>query len=499
MMSCTGIKPTWLAGVLLGLSLALLAGSSLSAPVQVQVLPRSELAEIGKELVLDIVITPAPGERILVAGLAVTVDTGEARVLDEPYPLVIQTQPSAADQAAYEGPVRLEWAAPVPPDIAATDFELKVTVSAATSGGAVEPGLWTRDHGRVGLRRGMVRRQDHRLHRPPRPAVVPGRGLRLRPADEPVPLHLPDDPHHAGGHRGPEPGEGRPARTGHVGDLCGGHGPGLRHPRGAQRDGFQRHHRLHAEPDRAHSHGPAAGRPLLQHVRRLRTAGARLPARPPARTGRFQPRRAVRCLRDGDGRRPGGLALRRALPGGAAGLGGHHRQLGAGASSPCSPSASAWVCCSSASARSRPCWGPCPRAAAGWIPSRRAWACCWWPWPSISSGPAGAARAHLLSPGGRDRHPHGRLHGRLRLAGRRRPAGGLAPARAWAWWSSSPACSCWAGLLPDARIPDALAAGWPGTRRLRTRHRGCWPGGGTGDRDRRRGRRACCRRRSRGP
>jgi thiol:disulfide interchange protein DsbD len=143
MMSCTGIKPTWLAGVLLGLSLALLAGSSLSAPVQVQVLPRSELAEIGKELVLDIVITPAPGERILVAGLAVTVDTGEARVLDEPYPLVIQTQPSAADQAAYEGPVRLEWAAPVPPDIAATDFELKVTVSAATSGGAVETGLWT--------------------------------------------------------------------------------------------------------------------------------------------------------------------------------------------------------------------------------------------------------------------------------------------------------------------------------------------------------------------
>jgi thiol:disulfide interchange protein DsbD len=129
---------------MLGCAALVIAGSAWAAPVLVQVVPRSDLAEIGKELVLDIVVTPAEGESILAEGLKVGVETGGKDILDTPYPLVIVSQVGKDRTGAFEGPVRLEWAAPVPPETTPGPFELEVTVTAATTGGSTEEAVWTR-------------------------------------------------------------------------------------------------------------------------------------------------------------------------------------------------------------------------------------------------------------------------------------------------------------------------------------------------------------------
>jgi thiol:disulfide interchange protein DsbD len=116
-------------------------GASAGA-IEINVVPRDETAEIGKDLVLEVVVVPAPGEAILVDGLVIDVSTGEGPgFFGSPYPVKPLSTPGS-DPAAYQGTARFEWAAPVGPEVEPSTANLIITVTAGTSAGATETARW---------------------------------------------------------------------------------------------------------------------------------------------------------------------------------------------------------------------------------------------------------------------------------------------------------------------------------------------------------------------
>ena len=114
-----------------------------SAGVEVKVVPRSEIAEIGQDLVLDIEVIPTAGTALMAAGLVIEVSQdGGSNFFGSPYPLKAL---SAVDSSsnAYQGSARFEWAAPVAEDIDPFTAGLVVTVNATTLSGNVETGRWS--------------------------------------------------------------------------------------------------------------------------------------------------------------------------------------------------------------------------------------------------------------------------------------------------------------------------------------------------------------------
>ena len=120
-----------------------LVPGALAGAVEISVVPRSETAEIGKDLVLEVEITPAAGEAILVDGLLIEVTTGDGqKFFGVPYPVKPLSTPGS-DPAAYRGAASFEWAAPVGSEVEPLTADLTVTVTAATTGGTTETAKWT--------------------------------------------------------------------------------------------------------------------------------------------------------------------------------------------------------------------------------------------------------------------------------------------------------------------------------------------------------------------
>ncbi len=131
--------------ITLGLFVALICAVPrlASAEVEIKVVPKSEIAEIGQDLVLDIEVIPAAGTALSAEGLVIEVSqAGGSSFFGTPYPL----KPlSAVDSStnAYQGSARFEWAAPVGADIDPLTAELVVTVTATTASGNAVTGRWS--------------------------------------------------------------------------------------------------------------------------------------------------------------------------------------------------------------------------------------------------------------------------------------------------------------------------------------------------------------------
>ncbi len=115
--------------------------AAIATQAQLEVAPRSELTEIGKDLLLEVSLTPPAGSA-LVAGSVEVVATvaGEDALLDEAYPLQATTE---AEGGFFRGKTTFEWAAPVLPDAqpASRDIELRVSYQLDTSS-EVQTATW---------------------------------------------------------------------------------------------------------------------------------------------------------------------------------------------------------------------------------------------------------------------------------------------------------------------------------------------------------------------
>ncbi len=122
------------------LLMLLLPSLAFSSPIDLQVRPAGEIAEIGKNLVLEITITPAADETILTDQVQVVVSTpaGEP-FFGAAYPL------RSLDQSSAGAPIRFEWAAPTSADLTPHEARLQVDVTAVTSSGTSEKVSWSGD------------------------------------------------------------------------------------------------------------------------------------------------------------------------------------------------------------------------------------------------------------------------------------------------------------------------------------------------------------------
>ena len=122
------------------LFVTLLPGLAQAGPITLEVTPGAEIAEIGKDLILEITVTPSAGESVLTDKIEINVTTPDGDTFfGSPYPV------RALDEAAPGAPVRFEWAAPVGADLLPQAAKLQVDVSAVTSSGGTEKATWNSD------------------------------------------------------------------------------------------------------------------------------------------------------------------------------------------------------------------------------------------------------------------------------------------------------------------------------------------------------------------
>ena len=128
-------RPRWNnSSVLLGVCATLLLIAPVASALEVEV-AGPVTATIGDNLVVELVVR-GEGQAILVDGLRV--DAEGTAVVGEPYPVRILSGERSADGTSFAGgPLRLEWAVPVPPNTEAGDRSLSLTVHARTEAGAV--------------------------------------------------------------------------------------------------------------------------------------------------------------------------------------------------------------------------------------------------------------------------------------------------------------------------------------------------------------------------
>lgn len=124
--------------IVLVLVLLLWPQAGLTDPLELQVSVRGELAEIGKDLILDLVLTPGPGQTIDGDEIQVTVTTpGGETFFGAPYPL------RHGDDGATTGRSVFEWAAPVSAEQSPQTAEIQVVVTAPAADGTTELARWT--------------------------------------------------------------------------------------------------------------------------------------------------------------------------------------------------------------------------------------------------------------------------------------------------------------------------------------------------------------------
>ena len=105
--------------------------------VGLKVTPSTAVAEIGKDLILEITLTPPEGEHLLTEQVSVSVTTaGTEPFFGSPYPL------RPLDPGKTSGPVRFEWAAPVGADVLPQTAQLQVEAVVTATSGASGTGIW---------------------------------------------------------------------------------------------------------------------------------------------------------------------------------------------------------------------------------------------------------------------------------------------------------------------------------------------------------------------
>ncbi len=119
------------------LVLFLLAGSAVAAPLSLSVTTVGGQAEIGKDFVLQLDLTPATGETIQSDAVRVQVTTSDGTAFfGDPYPLRTDNSPNNSSG------LRLEWAAPVSADLAPSEAQVTVDVSVPGADGSVQHAQW---------------------------------------------------------------------------------------------------------------------------------------------------------------------------------------------------------------------------------------------------------------------------------------------------------------------------------------------------------------------
>ncbi len=120
--------------------LTLLAGQALAGPVTLEVTPSGDIAEIGKNLVLEITVTPASGQSVVADRVTAEVTTPGSEVFfGTPYPL------RRLDPSGPNDPVRFEWAAPVGEDQLPGQAVVEVRVAVPLTDGSTESASWRQD------------------------------------------------------------------------------------------------------------------------------------------------------------------------------------------------------------------------------------------------------------------------------------------------------------------------------------------------------------------
>jgi len=120
------------------------SGQTPAPGLEVEVSLRSEVAEIGQDLILDIALDSGPGGRLLAEGWTITVsDAADPLFLADPYPVrLVSAAPDGGNRGFLPSPARFEWAAPIPPGTEPGVRNLVVTATATQEDGAVVEGRW---------------------------------------------------------------------------------------------------------------------------------------------------------------------------------------------------------------------------------------------------------------------------------------------------------------------------------------------------------------------
>ena len=85
---------------IMSLSLTLITPGMSLAEAEISVVPRSEIAEIGQDLVLEVTVAPAAGETVLNEDLKIEVTPGEGQeFFGAPYPVKLLSPPGSEPAA----------------------------------------------------------------------------------------------------------------------------------------------------------------------------------------------------------------------------------------------------------------------------------------------------------------------------------------------------------------------------------------------------------------
>ncbi len=136
-------RPLWLWAILM---LGLLLPASLMAqptPGSLQVQPRHDLAEIGRNLELEITVVPPSDRHLSSSGWTVEVITEGDGFLDEAYPIKTLTPGRVTDSSNPSSNTRFEWVAPILENSAVGPRVLKVSLHGTWDDGTPAELTWT--------------------------------------------------------------------------------------------------------------------------------------------------------------------------------------------------------------------------------------------------------------------------------------------------------------------------------------------------------------------
>ncbi len=106
-----------------------------------QVHPKGDVAEIGRNLQLEITITPPEGQGLVAEDLSITVENSGADFLDQAYPVKALSQ--AAKDGAFWTPAHFQWDAPVLENSVVGERILTVTLQGKWTDGTPANLTWT--------------------------------------------------------------------------------------------------------------------------------------------------------------------------------------------------------------------------------------------------------------------------------------------------------------------------------------------------------------------
>ncbi len=109
----------------------------------ITVQPKSAVAEIGRNLELDITVSAPDGRHLINTGWTISVVASGDPFLDLAYPIKVLTPATESGQAPYPDPTHFEWAAPVMENSAVGERTLEVSLSGQWDDGTPAQLTWS--------------------------------------------------------------------------------------------------------------------------------------------------------------------------------------------------------------------------------------------------------------------------------------------------------------------------------------------------------------------